>query len=215
MAGLIQRKDGSAFMRPFALAATAFLIALDSLYLITRGQLSSPDRWSDVYMVILAVYAGAPEVKRWMSGQEPEDPEAWPEKIRKGGPLVTLWILLLFGAGLWRISDPTRPMPPELKETTLKVIGIFFGAYALRQYRMRTGRRTSASVSDSEPAEDPETQKILASLRVHGPQTPKTLSENLAIPRRTVARLLKGLTEEKRLEREGGPFDPSATYRIP
>ena len=70
MAGLTPEQDGSHFMRPFAFDATAFLLTLDILYLITRGAFHSPDRWSDVYMVILAVYAGAPEVKRWMMATE-------------------------------------------------------------------------------------------------------------------------------------------------
>ena len=51
-------------------------------------------------------------------------------------------------------------------------------------------------------------------LRHQGPQTPKALSDALGIPRRSVARLLKDLVQAGAIERQGGPFDPSAVYQI-
>ncbi len=206
-------------MRPFALGGTAFLITLNALYLWTRGAFYSPDSWSDIYMVFLVAYAGAPEIKRWMKDTEPEDAGGWPEKIRKGGPIITVWVLLLLAAGVWRIADPTRPMPPELKETTIKVISVFFGAYALRQFR-RTPRARQAvtggspSAAGLPPSDASEEEQIVSYVRANGPQTPKALSEALAIPRRSMARLLTQLQTQGRLKRDGGPFDPSATYHI-
>lgn len=205
-------------MRPFALGCTAFLLGHNTIYLLTNGAYASPDSWSDIYMVFLAAYAGAPELKRWMRDTEPENPDAWPEKIRKGGPIITLWVLLLFAAGLWRIADPTHVMPPELKETTIKVIGVFFGAYALRQYRRTAsakavvGRRAAAGTAENVAGSDEE--KILAYLEKQ-PQTPKAISETLEIPRRTVARLLSHLQNTGRVRRDGdSPNDPSASYKL-
>jgi hypothetical protein len=197
-------------MRPFALGATAYLWILNLLEVITRGRLHSPDQWSDVYMLILGTYAGAGEIKRWNTG-EVTDPETWPEQVRKGGPIVTAWILLLFGVGAWRLFDPSRLMPTELKEITMKVIGVFFGVYALRQVRKSRAR---SAVDSSDPvADNADTQRILEHLRANGPKTPAAISDALNIPRRSLSRLLKALVESGRLTRDGGAFDPNATYR--
>lgn len=51
--------DGSAFMRPFAIWATAYLFLANLLYLLTRGSFAYPDRWGDLYAVILGIYSGA------------------------------------------------------------------------------------------------------------------------------------------------------------
>jgi hypothetical protein len=203
----------SHFMRPFALAGTAYLVTLNVLFMVTRGEYHSPDRWSDVYMLILAAYAGGAELAHLMHGTESEE-EGWRDQIRKGGPLVTLWLVMLLAAGIWRIADDTRPMPPELKETAMKVVGVFFGAYTLRQYRRAKKDRPNAVAMMEAPFADPEAARLLDHLRRHGPQTPKVLSESLDIPRRSVARLLKDLTLAGAIIRRGGPFDPSAVYHI-
>src|SRR5438094_20740 len=109
-----QPQDGSMYMRPFALGMTAYLITYHIFYFITRGEFRSPDVVSDVYFFVLATYAGAPELKRW-NARQADDPEGWHERLRKGGPLITLWFLLWAGAVVWRLKDPTLPMPPELK----------------------------------------------------------------------------------------------------
>lgn len=203
----------SNFMRPFALAGTAYLITLNVLFMLTRGEYHSPDRWSDVYMLVLAAYAGGVEVAHLARGTDSED-DGWRDQIRKGGPLVTLWLVLLLAAGIWRIADATRPMPPELKETAMKVVGVFFGAYTLRQYRRAKNARTNTAAITDAALVDPDAARLLDQLRHHGPQTPKSLSESLDIPRRSVARLLKDLVQADAITRQGGPFDPSAVYHI-
>ncbi len=213
MAGLIPSQKTSAFMRPFVLGATAYLVALDVLFMMTQGEFHSPDRWSDIYMLLLAAYAGGAEISHLVQGTESEE-EGWKDQIRKGGPLVTLWLLLLFMAGLWRIADPTTPMPPELKETAMKVVGVFFGTYALRQYRRSKGGRVLSSIAPEALTLDPDAVRLVDYLRRQGPQTPKALADALEMPRRSVARLLKELIRAGSLQRQGGPFDPSAVYRV-
>lgn len=213
-------QDGSLFMRPFALGMTAYLLTYHFLYLVTRGAFQSPDVVSDVYFFVLATYAGAPELKRW-SARQAEDPEGWNEGIRKGGPLITLWFLLWAGAVLWRIKDPTIPMPPELKTITMQVMGLFFGTYALRQVRKRSVRssRGALMTPGAEPAEAMEgesgpTERVFEYLRRHGAAAPKAIRDALDLPRRTVTRALADLVSQGRAARDGdSPQDPSATYR--
>jgi hypothetical protein len=214
-------RDGSLFMRPFAIGMTAYLATYNLLYMLTRGKFHSPDLLAEMYFVVLAAYSGAPEIKRLAIQPTPTDPEGWEERIRKGGPLITLWFLLWSVAVTWRIYDPTIPMPAELRKITMGVIGLFLGTYALRQYRKRVGRRVVQPSSipgvdlGQEGEFDPFRDKILNFLEEKGPSTPKTIRESLDVPRRTLTRLLTELAEQGEILRENKPpTDPSATYRL-
>ena len=201
-------------MRPFAFGMTAYLVTYHLLYVVTRGQFQSPDTVSDMYFFVLATYAGAPEVKRWKLGQS-EDPEGWNERLRKGGPLITLWFLLWAGVVLWRLKDPSVPMPPELKSITLQVIGLFFGAYAIRQVRKRSV--TGAGSAQAQAEESNETvQKILQVFAsVGGQATPRTVRDATGLPRSTVSRVLSHLVSAGRLERHStSAQDPNPAYRL-
>jgi hypothetical protein len=207
-------RDGSLYMRPFAFGMTAYLLTYHILYLLTRGSFQSPDVVSDVYFFVLATYAGAPELKRW-SARQADDPEGWHERIRKGGPLITLWFLLWAGVVLWRIHDSTVPMPPELKTITMQVMGLFFGTYALRQVRKRSVRSVGATL-EIDPNAPSVADQICDYIKTHGAATPKAIREAVSLPRRTVTRLLAVLVDQGRLARDGeSPQDPSATYRLP
>ncbi len=217
------------FMRPFAFGATAYLFGLNVLQLVTRGGFQSPDQWGDVYAAILLAYSGAPEIKRILTDEPGHAPsDHWEEKIRKGGPLITMWFVLLAAAGLWRMYDPSVPMPQELKSIALKVLGIFFGTYAFRQFRRRVQakrdlRRAGPDESWS-PGEEPgvnapmesqEKARIVAFLKEKGPAMPKTMAEALKLPRRTVGRLLDALKDEGRVVRQGrNAFDRAAVYAL-
>jgi hypothetical protein len=204
--------DSSQFMRPFALGATAFLAGLTVLFIATRGRVQSPDHWSDLYLVLLAVYAGAGEVKQWSTPVPGVGESEWTQRLRKGGPLISLWLLITFGVGLWRIIDPSRPMPPELQDITMKVLGLFFGTYALRQYRQR-GRRTASSAAAVEAAVRAQVRQTLTE---KGPLSASALAEASGIPRRSLARELKEMVDTKELVREGrSATDPNAVYRLP
>lgn len=176
-----------------------------------------PDRFSDFYLLILGAYGGAPEIRRWMRAQEPDPPQGWPERIRKGGPMITLWVLLYMGAVTWRLADPSRPLPPELKTITMGVIGLFFGTYALRQIRQRTRRGKTGEPEASGPEEDVALQaEILAFLKSRGPSSPGTLEQSLTIPRRSLNRLLRGMVGQRQVIREArSPTDRAAVYRLP
>ncbi len=202
-------KDGSLFMRPFALAATAYLFTSNLLYVLTQGTFPLPDRWADVYMVILGVYGGAPEIKKLAHRSDEALSGDWDEPIRKGGPLVTLWFLLLAGVGILRHWDTSYPMPPELRAITLQTIGVFFGTYALRQYRK--GRLPA----NADSALETQKAKVMEFLRLQGPSSPKTISDATQIPRRTLSRLLADLIVTRQVFRDAdSPKDPSGTYRV-
>jgi uncharacterized membrane protein len=201
--------DGSIFMRPFAIGMTAYLLGYNFLHMLTRGAFKSPDLVSDVYFFVLATYAGAPEIKRW-ANRVMDDPEGWNERIRKGGPLITAWFLLWGGAVVWRIYDPSIPMPSELKTILLQVMGLFFGTYALRQVRKRTVR-----AGEERDAGPDAGERVFEYIRQKGSATPKVLREALGLSRSTVTRVLSSLVEAGRLAREGdSPQDPSALYRL-
>ncbi len=205
--------DGSLYMRPFAIGMTAYLAGYIGLYMVTRGAFHSPDAVADVYFFVLATYAGGPEIKRWSQGQD-QDPQGWNERIRKGGPLVTLWFLLWAAAVLWRIHDSTVPMPPELKTILLQVMGLFFGTYALRQIRRRSVRRgqVQEDLNPSEEVADTNAQ-VMDYLTTRGPSTPKTLRVDLNLTRSTLARSLTELLNQNRITRKAtSPRDPNPTY---
>jgi hypothetical protein len=209
-------RDGSLFMRPLAYGWTAYLFGTNALFLLTRGGFHSPDSWAEIYSLVLATYASAPEVKRWVVKQNlPDEPDDWHERLRKGGPLVVAWNLLLAAAGALRMYDPSWPMPPELKAITMQIMAVFFGTYALRQIRRRSvsGSGARAGVDESDAV---ESGRVIDVLRQAGPLTPTALSERTGIPRRTLARLLARLTTEKKLIREARyASDPAATYHLP
>ncbi len=202
-------KDGSLFMRPFAFGMTAYLLAYNLLFILTRGNFKAQDPLAEMYLFVLGAYAGAPEIKRLTIAPADPDPEGWPERLRKGGPFITSWFLLWAVAVTWRIADPTIPMPPELPRITMQVIALFLGTYALRQYRKRVGGKARGNASGD------ERENVLAYLRQNGPSTPKTIREALTLPRRSVTRLLAELLEEGELVRSGSsPSDPAATYGV-
>lgn len=207
-------KDGSLFMRPLAYGWTAYLFGAHVLFLVTQGAFHSPDSWAELYSLVLATYAGAPEVKRWVTRQNPlEESDDWQEKIRKGGPLVVAWNVLLAIAGALRMHDPAWPMPPELKAITMQITAVFFGTYALRQVRKRAVARGSAAFGTDEN-NALESRQVLDFLK-EGPATPAALAEKTGIPRRTLARVLARLTAEKKIVRDARyPSDPAARYAL-
>ena len=211
--------DGSMFMRPLAFGWTAYLFGGCLIFLITRGAFHSPDSWAEIYTLILATYAGAPEVKRWVNRTDPStEPNDWQESIRKGGPLVIAWNLLLMIAGVLRMYDPSWPMPPELKSITMQITTLFFGTYAFRQVRRRSVQRTSHAENgpDDETSDEAQKEAVLNYLRQKGPTTPAGLTQALGLPRRTLARVLARLMAEKAVVRDARyPSDPAATYHLP
>lgn len=216
-------RDGSNFMRPLALGWTAYLFGFQALFLITRGGFHSPDSWAEVYTLILGTYAGAPEVKRWVSKVEQGDePDDWLERLRKGGPLIIAWNGLLAAAGALRMFDPSWPMPPELKSITMQVTALFFGTYALRQVRRRKVRESGGGnipegdkADDSDARQAEQKQAILEYLRKNGPSKPSDLAQALLMNRRTLGRLIALLVAEKAIERQSqSPTDPAARYAI-
>lgn len=213
--------DGSAFMRPFAIGMSAYLACYQFLYVITRGAFHSPDAVSDVYFFVLAAYAGAPEIKRWRQN-DPSDPDDWQERLRKGGPLITLWFMLWAAVVLLRIKDASYPMPAELKTILIQVMTLFFGAYALRQARKRSiGIRSFGKSSATDPMPptgslSPSSQQILDFMRNHsGSTTPSELREALQMPRSSVSRALSQLAEAGLITRDAANTnDPNPRYRL-
>jgi hypothetical protein len=180
--------------------------------------MTSSDRWMDIYLVILGVYGGGAELHHWAKGSEP--PPGWAEHVRRGGPLITLWVILLFAAGAWRLADPARPMPPELKDITLGVIGVFFGTYTLRQLRRspagaRIRSRLAGTLSPEGAVTGNSESAVIDFLKTHGPSSPASISDALLMPRRTLTRVLAQLVARGTVIKEGASAnDPSSQYRL-
>ncbi len=236
------QSDGSYFMMPFAIGATALLGGLAILELSSRGRWASPDNSADLYSAIMVAYAGAGELRRWLrkpgDALPVEDPKL--ERARKGGVFVGFWLLLYAAAVILRVWDPSIPMPHELKAITLRIVGIFFVTYSSRRVQkarhppgprwsaaLRAGpARAAAAFGDdasffSMDDEDPEKQAsdtdAVMDLFATAPDglTRRELGDRLPhMPARTLNRALHRLLAARTLTRDGHPKSPNARYRL-
>src|SRR5258706_5813448 len=124
------------FMMPFILALTTLLWAEAALETITRGSMHAPTSLAELYLTMMAAYAGTGEVQKWLQ-KSPADPaeDPWLERAQKGGTLVALWLTLLIAVHLWQLHDHTVPMPIDLKAIATGLVVIFFAKVASRHVR--------------------------------------------------------------------------------
>lgn len=220
-------RDGAQFLLPYVVGATALLGGLAALELASRGQIRSADNSADIYFALIGAYATAGEIKRWMDhgagasgpGAEasPEDP--WLARARKGGLFVGFWLFLYTAALLWRVADPSVPMPHELKSLTLRTISVFFVAYSSR--RLRRGRVARLGAAGTEAATDsvqpPDTEERLISLLKIRPEglSRREISDRFPDESgRTMTRVLARLLALGKLQRRGHAKSPECRYAV-
>src|SRR5690348_12779145 len=76
--------------------------------ILTHGHWHFQDDLSKYYLGVMAAYAGAAEVTKWVVNL-PTDPQEDPmfERIHRGGFFVFLWLVPLLSALIWRVFDLT------------------------------------------------------------------------------------------------------------
>src|SRR5258708_32000827 len=120
-------KSAQYIIAPLATLLTTFLWLETWLEIISRGNYHSPDDLSKLYLAVMAAYAGAAEISKWLVNA-PTDPNQDPrfERIQRGGFFVWLWLAPLLFAYGWRITNHDIPIPEPLKKIEVGVVGIFF-----------------------------------------------------------------------------------------
>ena len=209
---MFEQRDGSHFMMPFAVGATALFGGSAFVELVSKGAVKSPDTGAEIYLAIMAAYAGAGELQKWKQQKAdpetllPEDP--WLERARKGGFFVGFWLLLYAAAYLLRIIDAAYPMPHELKSITLQVVALFFVTYSVRT--LRRAKRGAV------PDEDPGSPNLLVRFVASRPQGATIREIEGQFPdfnRRSLNRMIAQALEIGSLMREGAFRSPEARYR--
>jgi hypothetical protein len=217
-------KPAQAVIAPFAALLTAYLWLESWLEILTRGAYHSPDDLSKLYLAIMAAYAGAAEISKWLNN-EPTIPGSDPmfERIHRGGFFVWLWLVPLLFAYGWRITNPAIPMPGPLQKITIGLVGIFFLKAASRRWRHKqhgvidpvTGLVDDNKEESSEEA-DADFVDVLCQRIATSPNGASIADMTTAFPdtsRPTLFRALDKLVKAKRVTRTGKPRTPEVRYR--
>src|SRR5437762_3155286 len=131
-----ENKPAQAVIAPFAALLTVYLWSYTWLEIVSRGTHKLADDFSKLYLALVAGYAGAAEISKWLVNA-PTDPSQDPrlERIQRGGALIGFWLIPLLFAASWRASDPKVPMPGPLQKIVFGLVGIFFIKAASRRIR--------------------------------------------------------------------------------
>jgi len=186
---MADKNPSSHFMMPYAVGATLVFGGACLAELITRGKIQSPDNAAEVYAAIMAAYAGAGEVKGWISKIGPQRAEVdnpQLERARRGGVFVGFWLILYGSAYLVRLFCPEYPMPHELKRVALQIVGIFFVTFSARN--LRRSRFGTADGDDMSAAEQDDLVLRYLRTRPDGATIRDIQSQYPDIPRRSLNR---------------------------
>src|SRR5689334_7910420 len=96
-------RPAQAVIAPFATLLTTFLWLETWVEIVSKGARQSPDDLSKIYLTVMAAYAGAAEISKWLN-KAPTDPTLDPkfERIHRGGFFIGLWLAPLLFAYGWR-----------------------------------------------------------------------------------------------------------------
>src|SRR5258708_13244971 len=100
---------------PCAIFLTAALWVETWLEIFSHGVYHSPDDLSKLYLGVMAAYAGAAEISKWLVNvptHPAEDPMF--ERIHRGGFFIALWLGPLLAAWGCGIMNAPIPIPPTL-----------------------------------------------------------------------------------------------------
>jgi hypothetical protein len=219
-------RPAQSVIAPFATLLTTFLWLETWIEIVSRGARHSPDDLSKIYLTVMAAYAGAAEISKWLVNA-PTDPTLDPrfERIQRGGFFIGLWLAPLLFAYSWRITNPQVPMPEPLQKTVLGLIGIFFLKAASRKLRHKkhgvidptTGEVNENTDGDGLPdAEEPKLSETLLA-KIKSGSDGMTIGEIFAAyPEVTKPRLYRALDKLLKAEsvvRTGKPRTPDVRYR--
>ena len=216
-------RTAQTIIAPVATLLTAFLWLETWVEILSRGAYHSADDLSKLYLGVMAAYAGAAEISKWLSN-EPTEPGQDPrfERIHRGGFFVWLWLVPLLFAYGWRITTPAIPMPGPLQKITLGLVGIFFLKAASRRWRHKkigmidpvTGELKSGDSAEDAPETD--FQDVLYQRIASAPDGLMIGEIFAAFPEVSKPRLYRAfdkLVKAHRLTRTGKPRTPEVRYR--
>ena len=220
-------KSAQAIIAPLAALLTTFLWLETWVEILSRGTYHSPDDLSKYYLAVMAAYAGAAEISKWLLNA-PTDPTQDPkfERIQRGGFFVWLWLVPLLFAYGWRITNHDIPMPEALKKIAIGLVGIFFLKAASRKFRHKehgvidpvTGMVKKDDDSDNDGIPDSQENAFTEALYKQIAVSPDgmTTAEILAaLPDTNKPRLYRAfdqLMKAKRIIRTGRPRTPDVRY---
>lgn len=217
-------KPAQAVIAPFAALLTTYLWLETWLEILTRGAYHSPDDLSKLYLAIMAAYAGAAEITKWLN-PAPTDPAQDPmfERIHRGGFFIALWLAPLLFVYSWRITNSHVPMPGPLEKNTIGLVGIFFIKAASRRWRHKkhgvidpaTGLVDDDKEDSSEDA-DADFIDVLCQRIATSPYGASITDMTTAFPdtsRPTIFRALDKLVKAKRITRIGKSRTSEVRYK--
>src|SRR5258706_1915710 len=209
-------------LAPLVLAMSALAWGEALIEALSRGAIHPRDPLTDLYLTLLGGYIGGIEVRKWVQ-KEPPNPaqDPWLERAQRAGFLVFLWWGLYIAVHLWQFHDATVVMPGELKPITKAVILLLIGKHVsryVRHTRRGVGGSGSSGTADEDAARadaDSSAQAELVEVLSAAPEGLTFQEIEAALPetsRSHIARLLKGLLHEGRIERQGVPRSRLARY---
>jgi hypothetical protein len=222
-------QSAQSIIAPLATLLTTFLWLETWLEILSRGAYRSPDDLSKLYLSVMAAYAGAAEISKWLVNaptDSTQDPRF--ERIHRGGFFVWLWLAPLLLAYGWRITNPAIPMPAPLEKITIGLVGIFFLKAASRKLRHKqhgvidpvTGAiKEEDEDSDNDGIQDSQESDFTEVLYKRIADSPNGMSvveilsafPNINKPR--LYRAFDQLIKANRLTRTGKPRTADVRYR--
>ncbi len=215
-------KPAQAVIAPFATLLTTFLWLETWAEILSKGARHSPDDLSKLYLAVMAAYAGAAEISKWLNNYA-TDPSQDPrfERIQRGGFFIGLWLAPLLFAYGWRITNPAIPMPAPLQKITVGLVGIFFLKAASRRFRHKkhgvidpvTGQLKKDS--DDDTPDQPELSEVVyehIATKTDGMSVTEIQAAFPDVSKPRLYRAFEELMQTKRLTRTGKPRTPDVRY---
>ncbi len=203
---------------PFAAIMTLVLGGGIWMEILTHGRWRFQTDLSKFYLGIMASYAGAAEVTKWMVNV-PTNPQEDPkfERMQRGGIFIWFWMVPLLTALIWQVFDAEVPMPKPLPVIAGGLVGIFFLKVASRQWRHKKhgviGDDNTATGSVGTPTFDDLVYRKISAAS-DGMAVNEIFSAFPDASPPTLYRAFDRLVKANRLTRTGKPRTPEVRYRI-
>ena len=209
------KRTAQGIVEPFAAVMTVVLVSGAWMEILTHGQRRFDIDLSKFYLGIMAAYAGAAEITKWMVNiptNSQEDPRF--EKMQRGGFFIWFWMAPLLTALIWRVFDQTIPMPKPVMTITSGLVAIFFLKVASRQARHKKHGVIDDDDKDGLPSQptfdDLVYKKVAAS--ANGLAVNEIIAAFPDTSPPTLYRAFDRLVKANRLTRTGKPRTPDVRY---
>lgn len=187
--------------------------------LVKPNDITASPHVRDLYLVLLASYAGYKEFKHWKLSDDAPVPESEANMFRRGEAIIAFWVLLAVVSASLEAMHIISRMPNELMRTTMQVIAVMLGSYGSRT--IRNGRKKNSKAQEADnavPVNEADTEKqeagpvrlsdshrkIVADyLNEHEFINRESCMEATGLSSQQAYRLLTGMEEDGELEKVG------------